>query len=38
MSSSKTSRIWELDAFRGLCILCVIIVHAVFDLRYFAGL
>lgn len=31
-------RIWELDAFRGLCILCVIIIHAVFDLRYFAGL
>lgn len=34
----KNSRIWELDAFRGLCILCVIVVHAVFDLRYFAGL
>lgn len=34
----KTDRIWELDAFRGLCILCVIIVHAVFDLRYFVGL
>ena len=38
MSNRKTDRIWELDAFRGLCILCVIIVHAVFDLRYFAGL
>ena len=25
-------RIWELDAFRGICILGVIIVHAVFDL------
>lgn len=34
----KQQRIWELDAFRGLCILCVIIIHAVFDLRYFAGL
>ncbi|MCI8525021.1 MAG: DUF1624 domain-containing protein [Oscillospiraceae bacterium] len=31
-------RIWELDAFRGLCILCVVIVHTVFDLRYFVGL
>ena len=37
MSTGKP-RIWELDAFRGLCILCVIVVHAVFDLRYFAGL
>ncbi len=34
---SKT-RIWELDAFRGLCILGVIAVHTVFDLRYFARL
>lgn len=31
-------RIWELDAFRGICILGVIIVHTVFDLRYFVGL
>ncbi len=31
-------RIWELDAFRGLCILGVIVVHTVFDLRYFVGL
>ena len=35
---AKPGRIWELDAFRGFCILCVIFVHAVFDLRYFAGL
>lgn len=34
----RRERIWELDAFRGLCILCVILVHAVFDLRYFAHL
>lgn len=26
------NRIWELDAFRGICILGVIIVHAVYDL------
>lgn len=32
------ARIWELDAIRGFCILCVIIIHFVFDLRYFAGL
>lgn len=33
----KKERIWELDAFRGLCILCVIIIHFVFDLQYFAS-
>lgn len=32
------SRIWELDAIRGFCILCVIVIHFIFDLRYFAGL
>ena len=26
-------RIWELDAFRGLCILCMVLVHLVYDLR-----
>ena len=25
-------RIWELDAFRGICILGMVIVHLVFDL------
>ena len=30
-------RIWELDALRGLCILCVIVVHFLFDLVYFGG-
>ena len=33
--SKINQRIWELDAFRGLCILCVIVIHAVFDLRNF---
>lgn len=28
----SVSRIWELDAFRGLCILGMVIVHLVFDL------
>ena len=28
-------RIWELDALRGFFILCVIVIHAVFDLRFF---
>lgn len=32
------SRIWELDALRGVCILCVIVVHALFDLSFFGGL
>lgn len=30
-------RIWELDALRGLCILAMIIIHFMFDLRFFAG-
>lgn len=32
------SRIWELDAFRGLCVLGMIAVHFVFDLVYLYGL
>ncbi len=31
-------RIWELDALRGVAILCVILVHLVFDLTYFLSL
>ena len=34
----QKQRIWELDALRGLCILCVIVVHFLFDLQYFIGL
>ncbi len=30
-------RIWELDAVRGFCILCVIAVHFIFDIEYFGG-
>lgn len=33
----KKQRIWELDAFRGLCILGMIVIHFFFDLRFFAG-
>ena len=36
MANSK-SRIWELDALRGVCILCVIVVHFLFDLSFFWG-
>ena len=32
------SRIWELDALRGVCIACVIVVHFLFDLSFFGGL
>lgn len=31
-------RIWELDAFRGFCILCVIVVHLIFDIQMIFGL
>ena len=31
------NRIWELDALRGFCILCMIVVHVLFDLVFFAG-
>ncbi len=37
MANSKP-RIWELDALRGVCILCVIVVHFLFDLSFFGGL
>ncbi len=30
-------RIWELDAFRGLCILGVIAVHTLYDVQNFSG-
>ena len=36
MANSKL-RIWELDALRGVCILCVIVVHFLFDLSFFGG-
>lgn len=35
LTQPKKERIWELDAFRGLFILCVIVIHTVFDLQYF---
>lgn len=31
-------RVWELDFFRGICIVGVVIVHIVFDLQYFMGM
>ena len=34
----KNDRIWELDALRGVCILCVIAVHLIYDLGFFIGL
>lgn len=34
----KKERIWELDALRGICILGMVCVHCVFDLRAFGGL
>lgn len=32
------NRIWELDAFRGLCIWGMVLVHLVFDLTYLTGI
>lgn len=37
-SARPGGRIWELDALRGACILCVIVIHALFDAVYFFGL
>jgi len=34
----KKERVWELDALRGLFIICVVIIHAIFDMRYFLGM
>ena len=31
---SKNNRIWELDAFRGICILGMLLVHLLYDLCY----
>ena len=38
MEQTKKNRIWELDAFRGICIIGVIIVHLIFDLQSFFGI
>lgn len=32
------TRIWELDALRGLCILCMVVIHFIFDLVELYGL
>jgi len=37
-SVKANSRIWELDVFRGICIIGVIIVHLIFDLQVNFGL
>lgn len=37
MTTEKKARIWELDALRGLCILCMIAIHSIFDLNEFGG-
>lgn len=36
-NNTKKVRIWELDAFRGICIIGVIIVHAVYDMTVIFG-
>ena len=42
MSETEThkhkERIWELDALRGFFILCVVIIHLIYDLEHFKGL
>ena len=37
-NSSKSNRIWELDAMRGVAILAVIMLHFLYDLQAFLGL
>lgn len=34
----EKKRIWELDFLRGLFIVCVIVIHAIFDARNFLGI
>lgn len=38
MPLNNPKRIWELDAFRGLCVLGMVIVHFVYDLVELSGL
>lgn len=38
MSAEKKARIWELDALRGICILCMVVIHAFWDLSAFGNL
>ena len=33
----QTNRIWELDALRGFCILCVVVLHFLYDLQAILG-
>lgn len=33
----EKQRIWELDALRGLCILCMIVIHGIYDLTDLGG-
>lgn len=33
--TEQKQRIWELDAFRGLCLLFMIVIHSAFDLSFF---
>lgn len=35
---TKSRRIWELDALRGICVLGMVVVHLLFDLGYMYGL
>ena len=37
-NKAQKPRIWELDALRGLCILCMIVIHFFFDLDFFGGM
>ncbi len=37
MSETKKQRIWELDAFRGLFIVGMVVVHILYDIKYMFG-
>ncbi len=38
MPNERTERIWELDAARGFFLLCMVVIHFIYDLTAFVGI